>query len=118
MGMRYSRLTQPLVRDDGVRREASWDEALDRAAAGFWLGIDVGTDIPLANAIAREIMVSELVNTEFVERATEGFDDYRKSVEPWTLDEAARVTGVPADAIREAAHAYARAGRAQLCWTL
>src|SRR4029078_8203529 len=31
----YSRLTQPLVRDNGVLRRASWDEALDRAAEGF-----------------------------------------------------------------------------------
>jgi predicted molibdopterin-dependent oxidoreductase YjgC len=31
----YTRLTQPLVRDDGVLRPATWDEALDRAAAGF-----------------------------------------------------------------------------------
>ena len=31
----YTRLTTPLVRDDGVLRPASWDEALDRAAAGF-----------------------------------------------------------------------------------
>ncbi len=29
------RLTQPLVRDAGVLRPASWDEALDRAADGF-----------------------------------------------------------------------------------
>jgi len=29
------RLTEPLVRDDGRLRPASWDEALDRAAAGF-----------------------------------------------------------------------------------
>ena len=29
------RLTQPLVRDNGELRPASWDEALDRAAAGF-----------------------------------------------------------------------------------
>jgi formate dehydrogenase major subunit len=29
------RLTQPLVRDSGRLRPASWDEALDRAAAGF-----------------------------------------------------------------------------------
>ena len=35
MAMRYARLTQPLVRDGGELREASWDEALDRAAAGF-----------------------------------------------------------------------------------
>ncbi len=33
--MRYERLTQPLVRDNGELRPASWDEALDRAAGGF-----------------------------------------------------------------------------------
>lgn len=31
----YSRLTQPLVRENGNLRPASWDEALDRAADGF-----------------------------------------------------------------------------------
>lgn len=35
MAKRYARLTEPLVRDNGVLREATWDEALDRAAAGF-----------------------------------------------------------------------------------
>jgi len=29
------RLTQPLVRDGGQLRPASWDEAMRRAAAGF-----------------------------------------------------------------------------------
>ena len=31
------RLTEPLVRVNGELRPASWDEALDRAAAGFAL---------------------------------------------------------------------------------
>jgi predicted molibdopterin-dependent oxidoreductase YjgC len=31
----YARLTSPMVRDNGVLRPASWDEALDRAAEGF-----------------------------------------------------------------------------------
>ena len=31
----YKRLTEPPVRDGGVLRPASWDEALDRAAEGF-----------------------------------------------------------------------------------
>jgi len=86
--------------------------------ADLWLGLDVGTDIPLANAIAREIITAGLVNEEFVARATTGYDEFRASVEPWTLEEAERVTGVPAAAIREAAHAYGRAEHAQLCWTL
>ena len=32
---RLARLTQPLVRRDDVLRPATWDEALDAAAAGF-----------------------------------------------------------------------------------
>ena len=32
---RYERLTQPLVRKNGVLEPASWDEALDAAADGF-----------------------------------------------------------------------------------
>lgn len=36
----YTRLTQPLVRDAGVLRPASWDEALTRAADGFRRNID------------------------------------------------------------------------------
>jgi predicted molibdopterin-dependent oxidoreductase YjgC len=86
--------------------------------ADLWLGLDVGTDIALANAIAREIVVAGLANDEFVARATDGYEAFRASIEPWTLEEAGRVTGVPADAIREAAHAYGRAEHAQICWTL
>jgi formate dehydrogenase major subunit len=31
----YLRLTEPMVRENGKLRPASWDEALDLAAAGF-----------------------------------------------------------------------------------
>ena len=37
----YPRLTEPLVRDNGALRPATWDEALDRAAAGFRRNIEV-----------------------------------------------------------------------------
>jgi formate dehydrogenase (hydrogenase) len=43
MPMRYARLTRPLVRDGGELREADWDEALDRAAAGFQRALDAGS---------------------------------------------------------------------------
>src|SRR5437899_9149994 len=86
--------------------------------ADLWLGLDVGTDIPLANAVAREIIAAGLHDEEFIAGATTGFDAYRESVEPWTLEEAERVTGVPAEAIRELAHTYGNAQNAQLCWTL
>ena len=86
--------------------------------ADAWLGLDVGTDIALSNTVAREIIHAGLTNDRFIERSTTGFEEYRASVEPWTLEEGERVTGVPAEVIREMAHAYARADRAILCWTL
>jgi len=86
--------------------------------ADLWLGLDVGTDIPLANAVGRELIAAGLVDGEFIERATNGFEAYRASVEPWTLDVAAEVTGLPAEAIRELAHAIGSAEHLQLCWTL
>ncbi len=35
MAQQFTRLTVPLVRENGSLREASWEEALARAAAGF-----------------------------------------------------------------------------------
>jgi predicted molibdopterin-dependent oxidoreductase YjgC len=86
--------------------------------ADGWLGLDVGTDIALSNAMAREIIHQGLHNREFIDRATTGFDEYAASVEEWTLERGEEETGVPADLIRDAAHAYARADRAMICWTL
>ena len=86
--------------------------------ADLWLGIDVGTDIALANAMAREIIHAGLADSEFIAHSTSGFDEFAASVEPYTLERAAGITGVPADAIRELAHAYGRAETAQILWTL
>jgi predicted molibdopterin-dependent oxidoreductase YjgC len=86
--------------------------------ANAWLGLDVGSDISLANAMGREIIAASLADKEFIEHSTSGFEAYRDCVEKYTLERAERETGVPAEAIRETAHAYAKAKRAQLCWTL
>jgi predicted molibdopterin-dependent oxidoreductase YjgC len=86
--------------------------------ADTWLGLDVGSDIALANAVGREIIASGLEDEAFIARATDGYEAYRTSVWPYTLEYAQRETGVPAEAIRELAHAFATAKRAMICWTL
>ena len=57
-------------------------------------------------------------NRAFIEHSTLNFDEYAAAVELYTLAEAERIIGVPGDAIAEMAHAYAKADRAQICWTL
>ena len=86
--------------------------------ADRWLGIDVGTDVVLANAMGREILEAGLENRSFIDHATSGFEAYRETVSHYTLDYAERETGVPREAIRDFAYSYAKAPTAQLCWTL
>lgn len=86
--------------------------------ADSWLGLDIGSDIALANAVGREIIAAGLHHREFIDHATEGFEAYKAAVEPYTLEHAERETGVPAGVIREMAHTYARAKTGMICWTL
>jgi predicted molibdopterin-dependent oxidoreductase YjgC len=86
--------------------------------ADVWLGIDVGSDIALANAMARVIIHAGLANREFIERATTGYEEFARCVEAYTLEVAEKETGVPAYAIRDVALEYGRADKAMICWTL
>ena len=86
--------------------------------ADTWLGLDVGTDIALANTIAREIIHAGLANETFINRATAGFEEYRASVEP--VDARGRRAGDRGSGADDSgAGACLRAAdRAILCWTL
>lgn len=86
--------------------------------ADVWMGIDVGSDIALANAMGRVIIDEGLHRRDFIDRATTGFDEYAATVDAYTLDRATELTGIPGEVIRETAIAYATAERAQICWTL
>jgi formate dehydrogenase major subunit len=107
----------------GVRRGAKL-YVIDprRTGSADWadghLALEVGTDIVLANAMARVILERGLEDRAFIARATTGFDEFRACVDRYTLEYAERETGVPAALIERLAVEYARADRAQICWTL
>jgi formate dehydrogenase major subunit len=88
------------------------------AWADGWLPLEVGSDISLANGVARVILERGLENRSFIERATEGFDAYRACVEPYTLERVSKDTRVDAGLIERMAVDYARSDRAIICWTL
>jgi formate dehydrogenase alpha subunit len=76
--------------------------------ADLWIQQRPGTDVALFNAMARVILDEGLANSEFIRARTEGFEEWRASLAEFTLDRAAAVTGVPAEAIARAARWYAR----------
>lgn len=76
--------------------------------ADLWLRQQPGTDVTLLNAMARVIIDEGLADLEFVRNRTEGFEVWRQSLEPYTLEFAEQVTGVPQAQIVQAARWYAK----------
>jgi formate dehydrogenase major subunit len=86
--------------------------------ADVWMGLNVGSDVALANTMAREIIHAGLAHREFIANGTTGYDAYAANVESYTLEKGEQLTGIPAETIREAARTYAKADRGMICWTL
>ncbi len=76
--------------------------------ADLWLRPRPGTDVALLNGIAKVILDEGLLDQEFVENRTEGFDEWLSVIEKYELDYVSGITGVPAEDIAEAARMYAR----------
>ena len=66
------------------------------------LAINPGTDLILFNAVMTEIAAKGWVDKDFIQQHTSGYDEMLKA-NTVSIDEAARVTGVPAAQIRQAA---------------
>ena len=86
--------------------------------AGIHLRLRPGTDLALINGMANVILSEGLANEEFIKSRTEGIEEFRRVVEQWPAERAAQVCDVPADEIRKAARAYARAKRGAIFYTL
>jgi predicted molibdopterin-dependent oxidoreductase YjgC len=82
------------------------------------MGNHVGSDIALSNTMAREIIAANLHHKEFIAIGCSGFEEYKASVESYTLERGQELTGIPADVIKECAHTYAKSDKAMICWTL
>lgn len=92
---------------------------IDLARYGHhFLQLRIGTDTALFNAMAKVIIDEDLVDREFLERRTTGYEELAKHLEAFTLKWAEKITGVPASQIRAAAIEYATAERAGIYYTL
>ncbi len=84
--------------------------------ANLWLRQRPGTDTALFNAMAHVVVKEGLTNPAFIAARTEGYSEYVESLEEKSPEWAEAITGVPADAIRQAARLYASAGSAAMYW--
>ncbi|MBI4772406.1 MAG: molybdopterin-dependent oxidoreductase, partial [Chloroflexi bacterium] len=84
--------------------------------AALWLPLKPGTNVPVFTAMAHIIIKEGLVNREFVEARTEGYEEFAQSVEKFTPEYAEAVSGVDRHLIVAAARLYASARNAAIYW--
>jgi anaerobic selenocysteine-containing dehydrogenase len=84
--------------------------------ADQWLQLRPGTDGALALAMIHVIIHEDLVDHDFVDHYTEGFDELARHVREFTPEWAAPITRIPTEDIRAAARTYATTRPACIQW--
>ena len=77
-----------------------------------------GSDIVWLSAIARYILDNGLAKTAFLERWVNGLEDYKKSLEPFTLEFASEKSGLPVETLTKVARMIAEAERVCALWAM
>lgn len=86
--------------------------------ADVWLRQTPGTDVALALEMCRVILEERLMDEEFIAQRTEGFEEFKNSLLQLSADEAAKITGISTDTIREAARIYARGNPSSIIYAM
>lgn len=86
--------------------------------AHLWLRQRPGTDVALLNGIAHVILKEGLEDKEFIERWTEEFEEWRKTIEEYNPESVEKITGVPKEDIIKAALLYGNSKKAGIYYTM
>ena len=103
----YRRMGKPLIVVDSRRTRTA-------AQAALWLPIRPGTDASLALALLNVVVTQDLYDAWFVEKWCDGFDRLAEIVASYTPERTAKVTGLDAGQVVEAARLYAKYSPAAL----
>ncbi len=83
-------------------------------ALGGHIRIHPGTDGALALGMARVIIKAGLADEEFIAKNVQGYRRFCRSIEDFTLEKTADITGIPAHVIQSLAMDYAQADRGSI----
>ena len=86
--------------------------------ADLHLPIRPRADLALINAFVHILIEHDLIDREYIERHTTGFEALRESVREYTPERASEITGLAPELIYRTAWLYASARRALIAWTM
>jgi formate dehydrogenase major subunit len=84
--------------------------------AHHYLQFKPDTDVAMLNALMHVIVTEGLVDQEFIESRTIGYEDLRKNVEGYSPEAMAPICGIDAQTLREVARIYATSKASMILW--
>jgi formate dehydrogenase major subunit len=75
-----------------------------------------GRDVALLNAMLHVIVTEGLVDIQYVQAHTEGYEALREKIRDFAPEAMAEICGVPAEIIRQVARTYAKSERSIIFW--
>lgn len=82
------------------------------------LRLTPGTNVALLNGMMNHIINEGLLDKEYVENRTEGFEELRETVKDYTPEKVAEICGLNPEDIKRAAELYAKADKAPIVYCL
>lgn len=86
--------------------------------ADVHLKLRPGTNVAFANGVAHVLIEEGLIDQEFIDARSEGFDDFKRMVERYTPEYVADICGIDARDLVQAARMYASADAAAIVYCL
>ncbi|MBH0228893.1 formate dehydrogenase subunit alpha [Halobacillus yeomjeoni] len=77
-----------------------------------------GTDLVWLSAITKYILDQGWHDQTFLQEWVNGLEDYRSSLEPFTLEYASDMTGISAEELKDLAEEVAHAESVAICWAM
>ncbi|HET7616014.1 MAG TPA: formate dehydrogenase subunit alpha, partial [Bacillales bacterium] len=86
--------------------------------ADLFLRPKQGTDLVWLSAVTNYIVDQGWEDKAFLENRVNDIEDYKKSLEPFTLEYAEKVTGISTDTLKTVAKEIHEAGSVVICWAM
>ncbi|MCA9057489.1 MAG: nitrate reductase [Planctomycetaceae bacterium] len=82
------------------------------------LAVNPKSDLTLLSGVARILIENDWIDHDFIQRSTNGFDDYRRFVLDFSLSSVSDATGLSEQQIRRFAETIHRGQRVSFWWTM
>ena len=86
--------------------------------ADIFLKIKPGTNIAVVNGMMNIIIKENLHHMDYINERTEGFEEFRKSIEKYTPEYVAKIAGIDKDDLIKAALMYAKSNKGAVYYSM